>query len=206
MIKRPTIRRGQGLLETIVALSVLITGVVAIMAMVLSASLSRAMSEYESIANNLAREGVEVVVAKRNANWASDQPFDTGLYAGTDYTFGAAFDAAANSWTLTSAPADGAPNLITDPLARIFKASSGLMLQGTPAIPQPPGSSVTIYRRLLTLDPICSDGTTEQIVTSGSSCPSGTNKIGIRVNSTVGWTEHGRSHSASAIETVYDWR
>ena len=200
-------RRSQGLIESIVAISILVTAIVALMAMSISAGNARLTNEYATVAADLAREGIEVVVAKRNDNWMNDLAFDDGMYTGTDYTFALAFDPVASAWSFVNNPSGGAPNAIGDALAKVYKyTGSGLMAQGTVAAPQPAGTAATPYSRLVTLDSICYDGATETTVTSGSSCTDSNIKIGVRITSTVQWLDRGVSHNVSAIETIYDWR
>jgi len=198
------VRRGIGLIETIVAMSILVSAIVALMSMVISSATARSANEYMTVAANLAREGVEAVVAERNDNWINNLPFDTGMYVGTgaasDYTFELSFNPATGVWTF-----DNTPNLITDAAAKMYKyttASSypGLMVQ---ASSQPANTTATIYSRLITLDSICLD---ETVATSGASCLPANYKIGVRVTSLVQWVDHAATHSISVIETIYDWR
>lgn len=200
------IRRGLGLIETLVGVGVLVGAICVLISMVVSASASRISNEYATIAANLAREGIEVVVAKRNDNWINDLAFDDGMNTVNDYTFGLAFEPSTSVWTFYDAP-----NAIGDATARIYKYTSGapsyvgLMVQGSS---QPSSTAITQYSRLISLDPICSTGSNESnelIVTSGSNCGANV-KIGVRITSLVRWIDRGTTHSVSAIETIYDWR
>lgn len=201
MIKK---RKGQGLLETIVAFSVLITGIVSLMSLVIMASIGRRSSEAQTVAAQLAREGIEEAVMLRNQNWLRGQLFDVELFSGTDYTATSKFNTTTHVWSL-----DFAANAISDGNAVIYRYAPegdfpGLMVQSVGAAPA--DSVDTGYRRLIALDPICFDGSNETTVTSGSSCVSSPGKIGIRVTSTVQWKEKNGDHSISAVETIYDWR
>ncbi len=206
-------RRALGLIETLAAMGILVMAVTPLMGMVISAGASRTSNEYMTVAANLAREGIEVVVAKRNNNWINDAAFDAGMYIGSgatsDYTFGLAFDPSTSLWSFVNNPLGGAPSAITDALAKVYVytsgANAGLMAQGTVAVPQPAGTSVTKYSRLVTLDAICWDGSVESIAQSGFDCGANT-KIGVRVTSTVQWPDKGQNHNISAVETIYDWR
>jgi hypothetical protein len=194
------IRPGIGLIETLVAMSILVSAIVALMSMVISSATARSANEYMTVAGDLAREGVEVVVAKRNDNWINDLPFDTGMYNGTDYTSELSFNPVTSAWTF-----DFTPNLITDATTQMYKYVApatypGLSVQATS---QPANTAATIYRRLVTLDNICLD---ETVVTSGSSCSAANYKIGVRITSTVQWVDHTYNHNLSIIETIYDWR
>jgi len=197
-------RRAQGLAETIVAMTILVSAISSLVTMVMTAGIARNSNQYATVAANLAREGVEVVVAKRNDNWINDLPFDNGMYAGTnDYTFELSFNPATSAWTF-----DGTPNFITDGTAKMYVYVSpatypGLMVQ---ASSPPANTASTPYSRLVTLDCICYNGTTESFASSGSSCTGSNVKIGVRINSTVQWLDKGANHSISVVETIYDWR
>lgn len=198
----PRYRKGQGMVETIVAFSILITGIVTLMSLVVAGSTGRQSNEFQTVAANLAREGVEAVVQKRNNNWINGLAFDTGMYNGTDYTFNAIFDPSLLTWTLGSGT-----NLIADSTAKIYKytsgANAGLMVQTAGA--QPGSTIASGFSRLLEADPICYDGTTETVITSGT-CSGAPGKIGVRVTSLVRWTEKNGNHTISVVETLYDWR
>jgi hypothetical protein len=179
----------------------LITGIVTLMTLVVSASIGRQSNERQTVATGLAREGVEAVVRLRNDNWINNIAFDTGLYNGTDYTFVPVYDPSALTWTFNMSG-----NLITDAIAKVFSYSSGANAGlGVQAASQPGSTVFSGYSRLLEADPICYDGTTETIITSGT-CPSSPGKIGMRVISKVQWTEKSGTHNISVVENIYDWR
>jgi hypothetical protein len=200
-------RPGQGLLETIVALSVLTTGAVALVSLVISASVSRSFAEGETVAVNLAREGIEVTRSIRDTNWITGSAFDLGLYgAGSDFTSVPVWDPVANAWSLAATPN---ANAITDSGAILYRyTAAGGGAQGsfvqTTAGSAPANTVATNYRRLVTADEICSDYTT--VMSSGSTCGGALTKIGRRVRSMVQWTERARTHSITVEERIYDWR
>jgi type II secretory pathway pseudopilin PulG len=198
-------RRGQGLLETTVAFAILTSGITTLMALVVSASVGRMASEKQTVAANLAREAIEAVVHLRNENWIKNQSFDVGFDYGTDYTYAPLIDPWGPGWTMC-------PDLeaISDPEGKVLRFNDagqypGLMYQTVGGVPFA-DSEETGFRRMLNLDRICYDGTTETVVTSGSSCAGSPGKIGIRVTATVQWEEKNGSHSLSVIEKIYDWR
>ena len=140
MSRTTKFRRSQGLAETIVAMTILVSAISSLVTMVVAAGTARNSNQYATVAADLAREGVEVVVAKRNDNWINDLPFDNGMYAGTDYTFELSFNPATSAWTF-----DSTPNLITDDAAKMYAYISpatypGLMVQASARrpIPLPP--------------------------------------------------------------------
>ena len=203
MSRTTKFRRAQGLAETVVAMTILVSAISSLVTMVVTAGMARNSNQYATVAADLAREGVEVVVAKRNDNWINDLPFDNGMYAGTDYTFELSFNPATSVWTF-----DNTPNLITDATAKMYAYISpatypGLMVQ---ASSQPGNTASTAYSRLVTLDCICYNGTTESFASSGSSCTGSNVKIGVRITSTVQWLDQGANHNVSVVETIYDMR
>jgi hypothetical protein len=198
-------RKGQGMLETVVAMTVLLTGITTLMSLVIMSSVGRRSNEFQTVAANLAREGIEVVVMKRNDNWIKALPFDDGFDYGVDYTYAPLFDPLGLAWTLCPDP-----TTIDDAEAQVFRYTAagdfpGLMYQTVGGVPES-NSEDSGYRRLLTLDRICYDGSTEWVVTSNTACSGVPGKIGIRVTSTVQWKEHNGNHSISAVESIYDWR
>jgi hypothetical protein len=199
-------RVGLGLLETVVGMTLLVVGIVSLMSMVMASARGRNANEMETVAANLAREGLEAVVWRRNDNWINDRDFDDGLeliLVDPDYTFVPVFDATTNTWTMLNDLSHFTIDKFRDNAARLYRYPSGLMVQ---AQTQPSGTVSSPYSRLVTADPICFDGATETIVTSGSVCGSGTAKIGMRVTSAVRWIDHDIAHTTSAVETLYDWR
>lgn len=189
-------RSGQGLLEIIVAIGVITTGVFGMLTL-LTASINGAKElEARAMGANLAKEGIEAVRKIRDSNWLQSKPFDAGLEGlGFDYTGIAYFNPSDNGWTVSF----GA-NAIGDAEAEMLKTADGLMLQ-FPSDILPPPAEETGYRRILTLNAICEDGSTK---TSGLSCAS--KKIGIEAISDTLWSVGAREHRASFVENIYDWR
>lgn len=193
---------GQGLLETTIAMGVIVTALFASFTLVLAHRRAADEAVLRLGAVQAAREGVEVVRAIRDGNWlAGDRSWDAGIAgAGVDYTAVARFDGA-STWVLAYGP-----NTIEADGARIVRAVVGTdtFLTQDPA---GAGGAPTPYRRLIAVDPICAaaDGSLEA-VTSGKTCIAGQQKIGIRVRSTVRWSSRGGAHDVAAEETLFDWR
>ena len=199
-------QQGQGLLETIVALGIITSGVVGMLNLTITNQTAAGDSSERLVATNLGREGVEVVRNIRDTNWLSCEivlgalscsNWDAGLVSGSDTTAAPLFNASTNTWTIDFTPAD-----ITHNYARVWRYSSGVAenigTQFQTSDAAPAGAAETPYRRLLTLSSICGDKTV------AASC-SGT-KIGIRVQSTVEWTARGRANSLTVEERLFNWR
>lgn len=73
--------RGQGLLEAVIALGIIITGVVAALTLAISNLSGAGTSEARITAANLAREGVEFVRNERDSNWVARRSWDANIIA-----------------------------------------------------------------------------------------------------------------------------
>ncbi len=198
-------KSGQGLIETIVALGIIVSGIVGIMSLAIQNQTASEYSEERLIATNLAREGVEVVRNIRDTNWLSCEissgvlscnDWDQDLYQGTDVTAVPIFDVDNNSWTLNFEP-----NSINHDYARIFRRSESdaefIGTQFNSDESSPANSISTGFRRLLEIHSICSDKTVSQ------SC---LEKIGIRVQSTVQWYNRDKINEITVEERLFNWR
>ncbi len=190
--------KGQGMVEMVVAIAVILTGVIGALALTVSNLSGVGESSTRIVASNLAREGIEVVRNIRDTNWLKKQIWDNGLEDGNDYTAIAIFNPVTNTWNLNFLP-----DSINDIEARLYR-NNGIYLQD---ISLPPGTP-TIYYRLLSLDEICKNNVTsvEVVRASGDSCLASETKVGIRIKSEVKWTESGRAHTMTAEDRIYNWR
>lgn len=187
---------GQGLLETTIALGVIITGIVGMLTLTISNQSASVESSDRLLATNLAREGVEIIRNIRDSNWLPRGVWDQGLESGADYTAAPLFDKAANTWAL-----DFTANDINHDHARLWRAG-GVYFQSAQAAPA--GASLTSYRRLLQLDEICQD---KSVMTSGGQCNPAINpKIGIKVQTKVQWEAKGSTHELVVEERLFNWR
>lgn len=192
-------QRGQGLLELVIALGILLSGLSVVLAVALANTVFDREAAARAVAANLAREGIEVVLHIRFSNinlGALRSGWDDGLAAGS---YAAVFDPAANaplSWRLLPV------GDINDPAAEFqFQSSAadarfGLRLQGvvTTGTPIPTG-----FRRLISIADLCAAGITS-CQTAGDP-----NKIGIRVTSRVQWSAGSRK-SVVVEETMFHWQ
>jgi hypothetical protein len=189
---------GQGMIEMVVAIAVILTGVIGALALTISNLSGVGESGTRIVASNLAREGIEIVRNIRDTNWLKNQTWDLGLENGNDYTAITIFNPSANKWGLNFGPGS-----IDDAEARLYR-DNGVYVQNTIT---PPGTP-TIYYRLLSLDEICKNDVTlaEVIRMSGDSCLVSETKIGIRIESEIKWAESGRTHTIAAEDRIYDWK
>lgn len=194
---------GQSLIELLIAMTVIIVGLTAAGTLIFSNIRLQEQSKERVVADNLAREGIELAKAKRDSNWLAGLPFDDGLYVGTDYTAVPRMDGG------TFIDFEFAPTLgVESPALHVKRStnasSSGMFVQGTGS-----SGSDTGYSRILMFQPICSDGVSRATALDGQTCADvlgGSSKIGIRTLSMLSWTSRGITRSASIVDELYDWR
>ncbi len=166
-------RPGQGLLEVVIAVGVIMTSTIGTITLVASTVKAGRSSSSNVTAASLAREGIEAVRSIRDSNWLKiqasedtdpatsavlDQYSFAGLFDQTlkRHTAVPAFDQSANSWTTNLLDLGG----VSDPFtkicpsgacAQVYQNAAG-MFQSTAAIS---GASKTGFTRLAQLNPIC---------------------------------------------------
>jgi type II secretory pathway pseudopilin PulG len=198
-------RRGQTMIEAIIALGIIVTSVASALTLVSTSINAEKESEALITAGNLAREGIEVVRMLRDSNWLAGADFDAGFSGtGNDHLGIAVFSPDTATWSLDFSPLD-----MEDVTTRVFRTttSSGSSIEGLmrQATSQPSGTAPTSYRRTLVLDPICDSGAGYTFAASGSDCGAFP-KVGIRVQSNVRWSVGPRQRTISFEEQLMDWR
>lgn len=167
---------GQSLIETTIALGVIITGLAGAITLIAFSLRSSGTSLSRLIALQLSWEGVEAAVNLRDSNYLAGNAFNAGLSGGSDQTAIAVFDTLTGSWTF-----DFAPNALADDTTLMYQ-QGGVYRQ---ALATPAGTP-TVYRRLLILD---------------NSVPEE-----VRVISTVQWRDGSATRQVRAERVLYDWR
>ena len=199
---------GQGLLETIVALGIIVAGVVGTMNLTLSNQKTSQDTVERLIATNLAREGIEIVRSIRDTNWLTCEiisdvltcnTWDLGLVSASDTTAVPIFDIASNAWTINFTAND-----LTHNHARVWRKNAGgadnIGTQFQSTLTTPADSALTGYRRMLELQSICTNKTISE------SCASGNSKIGIRVQAHIQWKSSGTESDLIVEERIFNWR
>jgi Tfp pilus assembly protein PilV len=187
---------GQSLIELLLAMTVIMVGLSAAGTLVFSNIRLQERSADRVTAANLARGGVELAKAQRDSNWLAGVAFNAGMFSGLDYTGVPIMnDGRFVSFDFT---ADGIDEASWTVLKRSTKASSaGMFVQG----PAQPGTD-TIFRRIITFQPVCSDGSVRN---EGLACaPLAT--VGVRVTSRVAWDKRGKRRESVIVDDLYDWR
>ncbi len=207
-------QKGVGLVEGIVAIAILVTGIVAIVSLAQSNLINSNGMETRIVAVNLAREGLEVVRSLRDDNWLkgrvnvtggrdpnTGQPnaWDTGLENGEDATAIAMLNKTTLAWTL-----DFSVNSINDSAAKMRRdAARSLYVQSASGLQT--GETNTIFSRLVTIYAICMDSSGKKEY-GWAVCPGGWEKAGLRVISRVEWAEGGNTRSLEVEDWLYNWR
>ena len=198
-------KKGQGLLETTIAISVLITGITAVMGLTYSNASTTGKSSNRIIAANLAREAIEAVHFKRDTNWIQGLSYNSGLSSGTDYTFSTVLNPLTGSWILYFSP-----NALSDSGSEVY-SKTGLYLQ-TDTGSAPAGGNNSNFRRIVAANLICRRNSNGSITIrgSGSVCvPTGgarETEIGRQIIASVDWSEKSARQSFIVEDRIYDWR
>lgn len=179
---------GQGLLEAVIALGIIITGVVAALTLAIGSLSGAGESESRIIAANLAREGIEMVRNVRDSNWVAERSWDVSIEA-----VGEA-NAYAPRWNADTRQMELVPLSSTTTQGRLYAMSETGMYS-----PSDTGQSTRFFRSII-LTNLCADG--------GASCTQ-SDRVGIRVQSDVAWERRGvlpQKPQMSVVGELYTWR
>jgi len=194
---------GLSLLETTIAIGVIVTGLFAAFTLVIA---NRRMSDETGLrfgAVAAAREGVEIVRSIRDSNWLQEgtRAWDDDIAGSAgSYTGVAVFSPATAMWQLEYG-AEAFTNAKARVVRRATVTGETYWTQGesADAVVDP-----TPYHRLIDVYPICDNGEDIEI---GPPCDAVANpKVGIRVRSRVQWTSRGNTHDVVAEERMFNWR
>lgn len=219
-------QKGQGLMEVIVAIGVIVAGILATVTLIISSVRAGRVAADRLTAMNLAREGIEIVRNMRDSNWMTpsevwNEGFNDGLpWSGEDAVpvissvvdLPITLDFVPSDFNSTSSCGAGC----TFRYSLIYQHSDGRFLQGDrinwASLGDPTG-----FSRMIFLNPICRDDTndaelisTSQPNTSVNDCSDDTpftSEVGMQVRVEVRWPQYtGNYHSVILEERLYDWR
>lgn len=197
-----TIRRGQTMLELIFAIAIISVGVLAASTLVFYNLMLSDRDKSEATAVNLAREYLELAKNKRDSNWLAGNPFDAGMYLGTDYTGTWYWTGQAGTFPMVDFTANDMTDARTKVMVSDAAATPNFMVNWNPSIT----GTTSTYSRLMTLNGICGDGSIVGAGVSCSSLPGSPAKIGIRAVAKVQWTLKNANKEISMTSDLYDWR
>lgn len=209
-------QRGQGLLELVIAIGIIVTGLFAVWTLFLSNFAGEQESSFRITGANLAREGVEIVKNIRDSNWlkiednemcglpAVSCKWDGGLVTSPLI----AETAVINTYIADEATLDFTPNLITDPEARLYiNNTTGLYVKN------PLDASPSAFSRLITLTELCCADATGDLkcdnttfTPCGGADMAGKLNIAIDVQSQVEWSIKGKVRDIIVEDVLYNWK
>lgn len=180
---------GQSLMETIVAIGVMLIVIIAILGLTVSSIAGQKENEQQVVANNLAREGVELVRNIRDSNWLNESvDWDEGIDG--------------NSHGIIDVK-DSFIDYDSSLLSRLYIDSEGLYLHD----PDDPTGRLSPFSRIVTTQSICLPNLLEDAVRATRlGCLTGELKVGIKVTSRVNWRDSGRPKSVFFESLLYDWK
>jgi type II secretory pathway pseudopilin PulG len=190
------------MIEGMLAMTIIITAVSSSLALVQSSITASRISGAQVVAANLAREGIEVVRAKRDSNWLAGGSFQAGLTDPASKIARLGLDPATATWSLSFGSWT-----VDSPEAQLRLAPTGLFVRPEDA---PTGSANTPYSRVVEIDFICRNQGTgvERIeATAGMTCTSAETLVGLALKSSVSYAGTGGfKRTVTLEERLYDWR
>lgn len=204
-------QNGQTILEVLIAVFIMVIGIVSLIALAIASNVMARQTTHDLIAINLARESLDAVRNQRDSNWleieaglkTADQ-WDYNLYSGTDYT--AVWNLNRTTGVFTP---NFTPNSINRDQARVLLLNNVYFQNATgTAVAPDVGATTSLYRRFVSMYPICLSGSTERVIGS-STCAltyPGSEKIGVDVRVQIQWVESGRTKTTNLQEKMYAWK
>jgi len=190
---------GFTLIEVIIALSVIVTGVSAGLTLTTFNLNTVVASDMRLLAANFAREGIEVIRHVRDSNWLANNPWDKGITDLGDYRLTVDFNNLTNAWSLSAQNFDitncNNCKLYLDQLDGVYSHNSL--------------KTLTNFKREIILQQICWQDAIgdEAILDSGITCEAqGQELAGVEIHSLVNWTENGATQQLEAVDRLYNWR
>ncbi|MGB0757704.1 MAG: type IV pilus modification PilV family protein [Patescibacteria group bacterium] len=190
---------GQGLLEALIAISVVAVGVTGVMSLAGNTLTATNISSQELLAINLAREGVELITNIRDSNYLDDTAtWDTGLNSGGTNDDGIIeYNTGTQTWSIDFLSAN--TTFANNETTMYWDTNNLLYVQGAV---EGPGWTATPYKRRVEVNRICSEDPTD--FEEGATCVGTT--IGYRILSEVQWTQRDNTRTVSVEKRLFNWR
>lgn len=210
---------GQTLIESLVAITIIVVGIVSLISLLISSRLQSNITENEALAVELGSEPIEAARFVRDSNWLEIEDGGTtvnyydGLRSGTIYNGiyrwnrAVADPASAIAFRFISSSTG-----IDSDQAKVYQDIDGFYRQTQSATP--PGSwTSTNFRRWITLYPICYTkgstpfgGTQYIIENDGDACDPADVEVGVQVISHMQWLSRGQNHDRYFEQRLYNWK
>jgi len=202
-------RRQQGntVLEMLIALFVITTGLFAIIGLSFGNALQTKTSVNELKASNFAREGIEMVRNIRDSNkykklsgGSGSVPWNDGINTRGDFVLNNQNPQLPLDQQLVAANSSGGN--------RFIYQNGSSYIQGTTSTGTP-----TAFQRVVSIYPICFKGSAEDDIGSPTSTTcqfnsltTGTGStIGVQVTVTMRWSEGSRARTLTLEDRLYNW-
>lgn len=208
-------KKGFSLVEAVISVTVLLIGVISITSLGVAMLTQARLTNKTVVANQLAREGIEVVRSVRDGNWLLSEDgmlvdFRADLSSKNDYTAVPEWDSTSNIWVMDFLPFEFGDCGTGFDCTRIYQrlnppyeyaqfvASPGADWEETP------------YQRLLYLFPICRSTTDElteaPLTVDYTDCGATQEVVGIDIQVHMQWVDNGQTKTTMLQEYVYDWK
>lgn len=198
MRRTSTAQRGQTIMEVMIAVFIMSIALAAILTLVTYTVYGQQVSEQQIVAQQLAREGIEVARNLRDSDWLAGIATTNTLKTTAREFVAARFTASPPSWVLNEL------GVCTDwPLCPLWITPAGVYAHDST------GALATPFYRYLTHDLICynlTSGVLTLATGEGATCGAGTQRIGTRVTSEVRWTSGNAAKSVRLYDYLYDWK
>ncbi|MEK7072265.1 MAG: hypothetical protein AAB969_01710 [Patescibacteria group bacterium] len=211
-------KKGQSLVELVVAIGVITIGLFSVWNLFLSNFNGEQEAGARILSVNLAREGIEIVKNIRDSNWLAIENNDSCFYNGLTYDpcnwdSDLSDDGSGVIENLFSDDVyiDYSADIISDNQTRIYQdLSSGLYSHDS-------SDQATTYRRLINIKNICCDDADADLKCDdlsidfyvkdiGISCAASELKVGLDVKSTVSWLIRDQARQLSVEERLFNWK
>ncbi|MDD2785527.1 MAG: type II secretion system protein [Patescibacteria group bacterium] len=200
--------KGQTLVEMLVVIFIIGISLYAVVTLIIFNVGLQEQDADQTVAMNLAREGLEFVQNKRDSNWLAAKAFSYGILdqAPADCTAVPAWD---GSTAVPNPFFDFTPNTIV--ASRVYKATTGPALG---VYTNKATTSTTDFYRLLTFASICQDpNNPSNKAPADNVCvcppvgkPTYTQLVGIRAKADIQWFRKGKQKNLTIYGDFYDWR
>jgi hypothetical protein len=204
--------KGQNLIELVVAISIILIGVVSTLVLTVATIRGGKASEMQTIAGNLAREGIEVVKQHRYNNWLKIESNNLSFVNWDDGLYSASYENNLIVEFDPTPPASWSLNFNIDTLTRVECLLDGdnncLLYIKDGIYSHDPTGVTTSFHRVLTINPIClkPDASEEMVSTSHDCLGVDDEKIGLQVISEVSWQERNNWTSVIFEDHIYNWK
>lgn len=179
---------GISLISVLIALALLAATTIAVSRLIVTGSTGSRITRENFVANQIAREGLELIRAQRDTNWfavSNPKPLWTKGLCDT----GASLETLRFDSRMASREPMAAPQPIDPEVAaniKLYRTDDGQLVH------DPDGTTETIYSRLLKVD--CRKA--EAVLPDPAS---------IEVTATVSWETRGTPHHLELKEKLFDW-